>query len=241
MTALTASLPAAGRRSRIVVLAAVCVAGGLLPMSLAGSSVALASIGHGLSASLVGQQWVVNAYNVMFASAMLVSGALADLLGRRRLFAIGLVLFVASSAASAAAQQIVFLDIVRGLAGVGAAAVLTAGSAILAQTFDGPARARAFGVLGTAFGAGLALGPSLGGLLVAASGWRAVFVMHALIGAAVLAAVAWLPESRDHGATGLDWRGAVTFTGSLFLLTLALVEGAQIGRASCRERVSYHV
>lgn len=223
------SLPVTGHRTRGVVLVAVCVAGGLLPMSLTGSSVALVSIGRGLGAGLLGQQWVVNAYNVMFACAMLASGALADLLGRRRLFGSGLVLFAAASAASALAQQIVVLDIARGLAGVGAAAVLTAGSAILAQAYDGAARARAFGWLGTAFGAGLVLGPSLGGLLIAASSWQAVFVLNAVIAIAVLATVPWLPESRDHTATGLDWRGAATFTASLFLLTLALVEGAQIG------------
>jgi MFS family permease len=205
------------------------VACGLLPASLTGTSIALPGISTDLGASLVSVQWVVNAYNLTFASVMLASGALADLFGRRRMFGIGLVVFVVCTLGSAAVSNILLLDILRGLAGVGAAMVLTAASALLAHTFSGPARMRAFGMLGSSFGLGLALGPSVSGVFVDWSGWRAVFVSQAVIAALVLLALPYLRESRDPDATGVDWKGTITFSSSLFAATLALVEGPQLG------------
>ncbi|MEV4615207.1 MFS transporter [Kitasatospora sp. NPDC049258] len=226
----TASLD--GARPRVhpaITLIAVCVSCGLLPASLTGTSVALPSIGSHLDASLVSLQWVVNAYNLTFASVMLAAGSIADLVGRRRMFGSGLVVFTLCTLGAALVSDIVVLDLLRALAGVGAAMVLTAASALLAQTFDGPARMRAFGFLGSSFGLGLALGPSMGGLLVQAGGWRAVFLCHAAISALVLLSLPFLRESRDPDATGVDWPGALTFSGSLFAATLALVEGPQLG------------
>jgi predicted MFS family arabinose efflux permease len=213
-----------------VTLAVVCVAGGLLPASLTGSSIALPDIGHDLHAGLVSLQWVVNAYNVAFASVMLASGALADLLGRKRMFTAGLLLFLGCSLASGVAGDVVLVDVLRAAAGAGAAAVLTAGSALLAEAFSGAARARAFGILGSAFGVGLALGPSLSGVLVGAFGWRSVFLTHALIAAVVLPfAIHYVRESRDPDASGVDWSGTLTFTSGLFALTLGIAEGPQRG------------
>ncbi|MGF1426239.1 MFS transporter [Kitasatospora sp. LaBMicrA B282] len=215
-----------------ITLIAVCVACGLLPASLTGTSVALPSIGSHLGASLVSVQWVVNAYNLTFASVMLAAGSIADLLGRRRMFGLGLGVFTLCTLGAAVVSDIVLLDVLRALAGVGAAMVLTAASALLAQTFDGPARMRAFGFLGSSFGLGLALGPSAAGLLVQAGGWRAVFVCHAVVSGLVLFALPFLRESRDPNGAGLDWSGALTFSGSLFAGTLALVEGPQLGWGS---------
>ncbi|OLT27178.1 hypothetical protein BJF83_19010 [Nocardiopsis sp. CNR-923] len=211
-------------------LVLVCVAAALLPAALTGSSVALPDIGTDLETDLAPLQWVVHAYNVMFASFMLASGGLADLFGRRLVFALGLSLFALSSLASGLTSDIVLLDVLRGASGAGAAAVMTAGSALLAQVFTDPAvRARAFSMLGASFGTGLALGPSTAGLLVGAFGWRGVFIAQAVIAGVVLLGVARLPESRDPDATRVDWWGATTFTSSLFLLTLSVVEGPQRG------------
>jgi MFS family permease len=224
-----------GRTRRLhpgLTLAAVCVAVLVLPASLTGTSVALPSIGQDLNAGLVPLQWVVNAYNLTFASFMLAAGSLADLFGRRRVFTIGTVVFALSSLASGLANNVILLDLARAAAGIGAAAVMTAGCAILANTFQGPAIAKAFGLLGASAGAGLALGPSTSGLLVGSFGWRAVFLSHLVIGVLVLLAVPFLGESRDAGATGVDWPGTVTFSSSLFLLTLAVVQGPQLGWAS---------
>jgi MFS family permease len=212
-----------------VTLGAVCLAGAVLPASLTGSSVALPDIGSSLHAGLVPVQWVVNAYNVTFACLMLACGALADLVGRRRMFIAGTGLFAACSLVSAVAGDIYLLDVARGLAGVGAAAVLTAGSAMVAASFDGPTQIRAFGVLGSAFGAGLALGPSTAGLLISGLGWRSVYATHMILMLVALAAAPTMADSRDPDATGVDWSGTVTFTGSLFLVTVAVAEGAQIG------------
>ncbi|RLK55092.1 MFS transporter [Actinokineospora cianjurensis] len=221
--------PATSRATATITLIAVCVSCGLLPASLTGTSIALPDIGSDLGADLVSVQWVVNAYNLAFASVMLAAGAVADLVGRKRMFGIGLVVFLACTAGVAAVSDIVLVDVLRALAGVGAAMVLTAASALLAQAFDGPARLKAFGLLGSSFGLGLALGPSTSGMLVSLWGWRAVFLAHAVIAAAVLFALPALRESRDPDATGVDWPGTTTFSGALVALTLALVEGPQRG------------
>ncbi|RKE20775.1 MFS transporter [Streptomyces sp. TLI_171] len=222
--------PEGGRTSTGAVLAAVCLAGVLLPVSLTGASVALPSIGTDLGSGLAAVQWVVNGYDLTFASIMLAAGSLADLFGRKRMFGGGLAVFVLCSLLGALAPNILVLDIVRALAGVGAAGVLTAGSAILAQTFDGAARAKAFAMLGTAFGVGIAFGPVLSGLEVSSIGWRGMFLSHALVGGFVLAVLLrHVKESRSPEGGRVDWAGTFTFTGSLFLFILALIQGPQWG------------
>ncbi|KJS53673.1 hypothetical protein VM98_23720 [Streptomyces rubellomurinus subsp. indigoferus] len=210
----------------------MCLAGGLLPASLTGASVALPKIATDLGAGLGPLQWVVNGYNLTFASLMLACGALADLLGRRRMLAIGITLFGLCSLVSGLSDDIHWLDGARLLAGAAAAMVLTSGSAVLATTFSGPAQAKAFGILGSSFGVGLALGPSTSGLLVSAFGWRSVFLLHAAVALALLPALPRIAESRDPDARGVDWGGTITFTTALALVTLAMVEGPQQGWAS---------
>jgi len=227
----TESSERAGARPTIV-LAAVCVAVLILPASLTGSSVALPDIASSLHAGLVPLQWVVNAYNLAFASFMLACGSLADIVGRRRLFTVGTIVFALASLASGLSSSVLLLDVLRGVAGFGAAAVMTSGSAILANTFQGAALGRAFAVLGSSAGAGLAFGPSLSGLLVGTLGWRWVFLMHAVVAASVLLALPVIPESRNREGARVDWWGTVTFTGSLFLLMLGVVQGPQAGWAS---------
>ena len=230
MTIAAPAMPQHLRRG--LVLAAVCLAGGVLPASLTGSSVALPGIGLAMHAHLAPLQWVVNAYNLTFGSLMLAAGSLADRVGRRRMFTLGTSLFALCSLLSALSTNVVLLDALRALAGVGAAAVLTSGSALLATTFQGPALGSAFGILGSAFGAGLALGPSTAGLLVSAFGWRAVFLSHLAVVAVAMLAIPLMPAGRTRGGGSADWIGTVTFTGALFLFTLAMVEGPQLGWTS---------
>lgn len=206
-------------------LVAVCAAVLVLPASLTGTSVALPGIGVDLQAGLGPTQWVVNSYNLTFATFMLALGALADIVGRRRMFGLGVLAFAISSVASALATDIILLDVLRGLSGIGAAAVLTAGSAMLADVHQGAALARAFGVFGAAAGAGLALGPTTSGLLIGEFGWRSVFLSHALVMLVVLCLTPLLRESRNPAATSVDWLGTITFTAGLFLFMLAVVEG----------------
>ncbi|HXH79412.1 MFS transporter [Nocardioides sp.] len=219
----------ASKTRPILTLVAVCVAGGLLPMSLTGSSVALPGINADLDPAFAQLQWVVNGYNLAFASLMLAAGSLADRVGRRRIFTIGSLLFALASLVSGLAGNVLVLDAARVVAGVGAAAVLTSGSAMLAQTFQGPAMARAFGALGTSFGIGIAFGPFIGGMLVEVGGWRTVFLAHAALSGLVLLATRLMTESHAKVPGRVDWSGTITFTSSLFLFVLAVVEGPQLG------------
>ncbi|MFC0007371.1 MFS transporter [Micromonospora siamensis] len=218
------------RNHPAVVLVAVLLSTLALPVSLTGASVALPEVGRDLDAGLAAVQWVVNGYNATFASFMLATGALADLFGRRRVYAVGLALFAGGGLLASAAQDIVLLDLARALSGVGAAAAATSASALLAGAFHGRARARAFSVFGTTIGAGLAFGPSIAGLLIEAFGWRAVFAAPALVAALVLVVlVPLLPESRQPGAGRVDWPGTVTFTAALLLLIFGFVQGPDYG------------
>ncbi|WP_019901995.1 MFS transporter [Salinispora arenicola] len=212
-----------------VMLVAVLASTFALPLSLTGASVALPEIGRDLDADLAGVQWVVNGYNATFASCMLAAGALADLFGRRRLYATGVAVFAGAGLLAAGTDDILLLNLLRALAGVGAAAAATSAGALLAATFRGGARARAFSVFGMAIGAGLAFGPSIAGVLIDVLGWRAVFAVPALAGVAVLLLVPWLAESRQPYAGRIDWGGTVTFTAALLLLIFGFVQGPEYG------------
>ncbi|WP_018253959.1 MFS transporter [Salinispora mooreana] len=214
---------------RVVVLVAVLVSTFALPLSLTGASVALPEIGRDLDTDLAGAQWVVNGYNATFASFMLATGALADLFGRRRVYAIGLAISAGAGLLASTAADVLLLNVLRALAGVGAAAAATSAGALLANTFQGRARMRAFSAFGMAIGAGLAFGPTTAGLLIDSLGWRAVFAVPALVAVAVLLSVPWLPESRQPHAGRLDWGGIVSFTAALLLLIFGFVQGPAYG------------
>ncbi|WP_020672852.1 MFS transporter [Amycolatopsis nigrescens] len=217
---------------RVFVLGIVLLSSLTFPLTITGASVALPDIQSDLGAGLAATQWVVNGYNACFASFLVFTGSLADVLGRRRVFACGVALFCAGGLVSALAGNILLLNLVRAAGGIGAAAAVTGGSAILAATFHGPARVRAFGLLGTVLGAGLAFGPTIGGLLVDAFGWRAVFAAPVALAALVLLLVPVLPVARGEGGRTIDWAGAALFTSALLLLIFALAEGPELGFGS---------
>ncbi|MDI3408120.1 MFS transporter [Streptomyces cavernicola] len=179
----------AGRRGHVPVLVAVLLALLVLPTSVTGSGVALPAVGRDTGASLAALQWVVHGYNLTFASFLLACGSLADLWGRRRVFGAGAALFTAASAVSATVDDIMALDLARALAGLGAAALLTSGSSLIGETFQGRARSRAFGALGIMTGAGLALGAMAAGVVTELLGWRAFFGLHAALMLLVCCAV----------------------------------------------------
>ncbi|MEU8800158.1 MFS transporter [Spirillospora sp. NPDC048819] len=214
---------------RAIVLAVVLLSSFTFPLAITGASVALPEIREDLGGGLASTQWVINGYNACFASFLVFAGSLADVLGRRRTFAAGVALFCTSGLLSAVAGDIVTLNAVRLLGGVGAAAAATGGSAILAQVFHGRARVRVFGALGTVLGMGLAFGPTIGGLLVDVLGWRAAFAAPSAVAGLVLLLAPMLPAGRDARGRGVDWRGAVLFTSSLLLLISAVVEGGRLG------------
>ncbi|MCY9785082.1 MFS transporter [Nocardiopsis sp. EMB25] len=210
-------------------LVAVALASVMLPLAVTAPAVALTQLAAELDASVGQAQWVQNAYNVTFAAFMLAAGGLADRFGRRRILVIGVVVFMAMAAVIGLSSNIIVIDVARAVQGVGAAGILTSGAAVLADGFRGAARARAFGVLGSSFGFGLALGPLVAGVLVNIASWRAVFLMNVVLGVIVLLLVRAIRESRDPEATSVDWGGVITFSASLFLLSLAFVQGAEAG------------
>ncbi|OLZ61298.1 MFS transporter [Streptomyces sp. IMTB 2501] len=204
----------------------------LLPLSTTGPAVALPRLATAVHAGNGAAQWVQNAYGVTFAACLLAAGGLADRFGRRRVLLWGVITFMAMSALSALADDIVVIDVARAVQGIGASGILTSGAAVFGAAFTGRARARAFGVLGASFGFGLALGPLVAGALVNATGWRGVFWMNVVLGAVVLFLIPNIAESRDPGAGRVDWAGLLTFSASLFCVALVFVEGPAHGWTS---------
>lgn len=201
----------------------------VLPLSLAGTAVALPSIARDLGSDPTQLQLVINGFNICFAAFTIVWGRLADRIGYRRSFQTGVLTTLVGSVGSALAPTLLLLDLARIVAGIGAAAVLTLAATIFSDTFEGPKRAWAFTAFGTVSGFGLAAGPAIAGATVAVLGWRAVFALHAvLLLLALLGSRALPPGVHDRSVTGnpplLD---PVVFRNAAFLrMALVPVAGA---------------
>jgi EmrB/QacA subfamily drug resistance transporter len=198
-------------------------------------NVALPSIGAHLHFSRDDLSWVVNAYTLTFGGFLLLGGRLADLLGRRRMFMAGLVLFSLASFAGGIAQSEPWLIAARAVQGLGAAIVSPAALSIITTTFaEGPERNRALGIWGAVAGAGGAAGVLLGGILTSGLSWRWVLFVNVPIGIAAAAlAPRLLAESRaEGGAQAFDFPGAVTVTAGVSLLVYAVVDAVNAGWGS---------
>jgi EmrB/QacA subfamily drug resistance transporter len=214
-------------------LIAVCVAIFMLLLDITVVNVALPAIQRSLHSSFQDLQWVVDAYSLTLAALLLTGGSLADLLGRRLLFTIGLVVFTAASAVCGLSSTPLMLNLARGVQGVGGALMFATSLALLAQAFHGRERGVAFGVFGAVTGAAVAAGPLIGGVITSGIGWEWIFFVNVPIGvAAVILTLAKVDESRDPHARKVDWAGLLTFSGSLFLLVFALVRGNAVGWGS---------
>ncbi|MCK9871571.1 MFS transporter [Nocardiopsis dassonvillei] len=214
-----------------VLLLAVLLSTLTFPLAITGASVALPAVRAELGGALTAAQWVVNSYNACFAAFLVCAGSVADAVGRRRVYAFGLALFCASGLLCLFVRDIAALNLLRAAGGVGAAAAVAGGSSMIAAAFEGPARARAFGLLGTVLGAGTAFGPAVAGLLVENLGWRAAFASPAVVAGLVLLLVPLLPAARGTGRP-VDRLGAVLFTSALLVLITVLVEGPARGLPS---------
>jgi EmrB/QacA subfamily drug resistance transporter len=197
-------------------------------------NVALPSIGRDLHFSQDNLSWVVNAYVLVFGGFLLLGGRMADLLGRRRLFIVGLILFAVASLAGGLAQSDVWLIAARAVQGLGAALLSPAALSLVTVLFaEGSERNKAMGVWGAVAGSGGAVGVLLGGMLTEWAGWEWVLFVNVPIGiAAAMIAPRLLPESRNEGERHFDIAGAVTITGGLSLLVYALVDANSAGWAS---------
>lgn len=220
---------------RWLILFSVCLAGLIMPLSFTGPAVALTAIAKDLGGGLVALSWVTNAFMLTFGCSLMLAGALADRFGRKRVFICGLAALALSALLMSAAQDIMSFDAIRALQGISAAAALAGGTASLAQVFNGPERSKAFSLLGTTFGIGLAFGPLLAGTLTQLFGWRALFLCLALLSAiALFSGQRDMPESRDPAASRLDWPGAIVFTLALSLLTYAVLLAPDSGWSSAQ-------
>jgi EmrB/QacA subfamily drug resistance transporter len=197
-------------------------------------NVALPSIGRDLDFSQDDLSWVVNAYTLTFGGFLLLGGRMADLLGRRRLFIIGLVLFAIASFAGGIAQSSGWLVIARAVQGLGAAMLSPAALSILTTIFrEGKDRNTALGVWGAVAGSGGAAGVLLGGMLTQWAGWEWVLFVNTPIGiAAAFLAPRLLPESHRDAARHFDIAGAVSITAGLSLLVYTLVDANNAGWGS---------
>jgi EmrB/QacA subfamily drug resistance transporter len=198
-------------------------------------NVALPSIGSHLHFSRDDLSWVVNAYTLTFGGFLLLGGRLADLLGRRRMFILGLVLFSFASLAGGLAQSEAWLITARAVQGLGAAIVSPAALSIITTTFaEGRERNRALGIWGAVAGAGGAAGVLLGGILTSGLSWRWVLFVNVPIGliAAGLAPRVLLESRSEDGTEGFDIPGAVTVTAGLALLVYAVVDAVNVGWGS---------
>ncbi|GGF46022.1 hypothetical protein GCM10011519_19860 [Marmoricola endophyticus] len=217
-----------GRDPKWWTLAAVLLGVFMLLLDVTIVNVALPDIQTELDASLSDLQWVIDAYALSLAALLLTAGSLADLYGRRRVFAIGLVLFTLGSIACGAAQDILVLSISRAFQGIGGAAMFATALALLASAFHGRDRGIAFGAFGAVTGVAVAVGPVLGGILTTGLSWRWIFFVNIPVAlVAVVVAQTKVRESHDPRAGRPDWIGFVTFSAALGALVYGLIEAGQ--------------
>lgn len=226
--------PGEARERPALVLAVCCLGLFLTGLDATGITVALPTMGRGLHASVADLQWVVDGYTVALASLLLVSGSLADRVGRRRVFRVGLAAFAIASLACSLAPDGAWLVAFRVAQGAAASLLNPPAMAIIAATFPEPARrARAFGVWSAVYGAAMAAGPLAGGLLLTAAGWRAVFWVTVPVAAAALVLTGKVvPESRPGRARRPDPAGQALVSTLIAALLYAIIAVPHAGLGS---------
>src|SRR6201986_4713766 len=221
-----------GRDRRWLVLSVLVLAQFMVVLDVAIVNVALPTIKNDLHFSENGLQWVITAYAIGFGGVLLLGGRMADLLGRRRIFMVGMAVFTIFSLLDGLAWSSTSLIAFRGLQGLGAALLAPAALSILTTTFrEGRDRNVALGIWGAASGSGGAAGVLLGGALTSALSWAWIFFINVPVGVLVLAiSPALLKESRaDLDPRHFDTAGAGSITGGLMLLVYALTHASQHG------------
>jgi EmrB/QacA subfamily drug resistance transporter len=230
-----APVPGTVRRWRTFSLLAVAYLMTAVDMLIV--NVALPTIGRKLHFAGPDLQWVVTAYALTFGGFLLLGGRAADLLGRRRLFMAGLAVFTGASLACALATNATFLIVMRGIQGLGAAAVLPAALSIVMNMFsEGAERNKALGLWGAIGASGATVGVLAGGALTRYAGWQYIFYLNVPVGAtALLLARRVVPESRLAGARRrYDPLGAITVTGALVTVVYAISQAPTVGWTAVR-------
>jgi EmrB/QacA subfamily drug resistance transporter len=216
-------------------LVAVCLATFMLLLDVTIVNVALPSIERDLHSSFSDLQWVVDAYALTLAAALLTAGSVGDLIGRRRVFTAGVILFSVASLLCGLAGDPLVLNLARGLQGVGASMMFACALALLAGAYQGADRGTAIGIWGATIGAAVAVGPLVGGVLTEGIGWEAIFFVNVPIGiGVVLLTLRVVEESKNPAEGRVDIPGVTTFSAALFLLVFALIRGNDKGWGSAQ-------
>jgi len=224
-------VPELSHHRRALVLVICCFSLFIVGLDSTIVNVALPSIGRELHASVAGLQWTVDAYTLVLAGLLMLSGATADRVGRRRTFQVGLVVFTVGSGLCSLAPGLGWLIAFRMVQAIGGSMLNPVAMSIITNTFtDRAERARALGAWGGTFALSVALGPVLGGVLVESVGWRGVFWVNIPVGLAAIALTARLvPESRAPRARRPDPVGQGLIVVTLGSLTYAIIEGPTDG------------
>jgi EmrB/QacA subfamily drug resistance transporter len=222
--------------NRWLVLVLVCLAQFMVILDATIVNVALPSIQRDLHFSAADLQWVINSYTLTFGGFLLLGGRAADIVGRRRLFVGGTLLFTAASLVNGLSNSSEMLIFARGVQGLGAALVSPAALSIITTTFpEGADRQKALGVWSAIAAGGGAVGLLLGGILTDQLSWEWIFFVNVPVGL-ITAALSWryIPESRMIGRKAFDVAGAVSVTAGLIVLVYAIVKAQEFGWGSSR-------
>jgi EmrB/QacA subfamily drug resistance transporter len=223
-------------RRRMLILAICCMSLLIVGLDATIVNVALPSIQRELHTSVSGLQWTIDAYTLVLASFLMLSGSTADRVGRRRTFLTGLAAFTLGSLLCSLAPSLGWLVAFRMVQAVGGSMLNPVAMSIITNTFVEPReRARAIGIWGGVFGVSMALGPVVGGLLVETVGWRGIFWVNLPVGVAgIILTMLFVPESRAPRARPFDPVGQVLVIVTLAALTYGIIEGPGSGWTSAK-------
>ena len=227
-------ITAPDRRHRLLILAVCCLSLFIVGLNNTVVNIALPAIQKDLDAPASGLQWVIDAYTLVLASLLMLSGSVADRIGRKRVFMTGLLLFVLGSLLCSLAPGLGWLIGFRAVQAVGGSMMNPVAMSIITNTFTEPGeRARAIGVWGGVIGVSMALGPLIGGFLVDSAGWPSIFLINVPVGlAACLLTHRYVPESRSPRPRRLDPVGQLLMVVLLGCGTAAIIEGPGRGWTS---------
>jgi EmrB/QacA subfamily drug resistance transporter len=198
-------------------------------------NVALPAIQKDLGSSFEDLQWVVDAYALALAAILLASGSLGDLLGRRSVFVLGLVVFSGASLVCGLSGTPLMLNIARAVQGAGGAMMFANSLALIAQEFPPDERGTALGIWGATTGFAVAVGPLIGGVLTDAFGWQWIFLVNVPVGVITLALTLMRVRNSERDPSArIDWGGLVTFSAALFCIVFALIRGNDDGWGSTK-------
>jgi EmrB/QacA subfamily drug resistance transporter len=231
------------RRTRLIILGICSLSLLIVGLDATIVNVALPAIHRSFHSALSGLQWTIDAYTLVIASLLMLSGSTGDRLGRRRVFQCGLALFSFGSLLCAIAPNLGLLIGARVVQAIGGSMLNPVAMSIIRNVFEDPReRARAIGVWGALFGISMALGPVVGGVLVDSVGWRSVFIVNVPIGiAAIVLTARFVPESRAPRPRRVDPVGQILVIVTLATLTYAIIQGPESGWLSAKSLVFFAV